>query len=99
MEKMNTLLFKLRHAVCIGLTIFCSSFSYADKVKDTKNNEANILQNYLKQERSKAGLTTKMLKVGEIVWTYNEGGDISKPTVLLIHGLAGTRDHWNRLLD
>ena len=97
MEKMNTRLFKLRHAVCISLTIFCSSFSYADKVKDTKNNEANILQNYLKQERSKAGLKTKTLKVGDIVWTYNEGGDISKPTVLLIHGLAGTRDHWNRV--
>lgn len=97
MKTINTRLFKLRHALCIGLTIFCSHQSSADMLKDTKNNQFSILQKYLKQERLNAGLQTKTLKVGDINWTYNEGGNASKPTVLLIHGLAGTRDHWNRV--
>lgn len=53
---------------------------------------------YLKivqEERAWAGLTTKTLRVGDVVWVYSEGGDKSKPTVLLIHGLASSRDTWN----
>lgn len=97
MKQINTRLFKLRYALCIGLTIFYSHQTSAYTPKDTKNNQSSVLQKYLKQERTKAGLKTKTLKVGDITWTYNEGGDISKPSVLLIHGLAGTRDHWNRV--
>lgn len=97
MEQLNTRLTHLRHALYISLAVFCSPHSYADKPRDTKNNEFSILQKYLKQERIHAGLSTKNIKVGDISWTYNEGGDTSKPAVLLIHGLTGTRDHWNRV--
>ncbi len=66
-----------------------------------QNNKVNIekinLQNYLIQERSEAGLKAKTIKVGEITWAYNEGGSRQKPTILLIHGLAGNRDNWNRV--
>ena len=55
------------------------------------------LQNYLQQEREDCGLKTKTLKVGDILWSYNEGGSSQKPTVLLIHGIGGNRDNWNRV--
>lgn len=55
------------------------------------------LQNYLQQERETCGLKSKTLKVGDIVWSYNEGGSPQKPTVLLLHGIASSRDNWNRV--
>ncbi|MFX9461770.1 alpha/beta hydrolase, partial [Acinetobacter baumannii] len=54
-------------------------------------------QNVLQQERSWAGLQSKSLKVGDVTWSYSEGGSTTKPTLLLIHGLAGSRDNWNRV--
>lgn len=54
-------------------------------------------QNILQQERAWAGLQTKTVKAGDVEWIYSEGGNASKPTVLLIHGLSGTRDNWNRV--
>ena len=61
------------------------------------NTEKISLQNYLVQERNQAGLKAKSIQVGEISWAYNEGGSRQKPTILLIHGLAGNRDNWNRV--
>ncbi|WP_130803085.1 alpha/beta fold hydrolase [Acinetobacter ihumii] len=55
------------------------------------------IQTVLQQERAWAGLQTKKLKVGEIEWVYSEGGQATKPTIILIHGLAGSRDNWNRV--
>lgn len=54
-------------------------------------------QNVLQQERAWAGLQIKTLKVGDITWSYSEGGQAGKPIVILIHGLAGSRDNWNRV--
>ncbi|KGT46171.1 hypothetical protein GW12_27750 [Acinetobacter sp. HR7] len=51
----------------------------------------------LQQERSWDGLSSKKLKVNEIEWCYSEGGDPTKLTLLLLHGLSGTRDNWNRV--
>lgn len=55
------------------------------------------IQQVLQEERAWAGLSSKTLKVGDITWAYSEGGDKSKPTVLLVHGLSGSRDNWNRV--
>ena len=55
------------------------------------------IQSVLQQERAWAGLQTKTLKVGDISWSYSEGGQAGKPIVILIHGLAGSRDNWNRV--
>lgn len=55
------------------------------------------IQSVLQQERAWAGLQSKRLKVADIDWAYSEGGDASKPTVMLVHGLAGSRDNWNRV--
>ncbi|OTG81037.1 alpha/beta fold hydrolase [Acinetobacter sp. ANC 4648] len=61
------------------------------------NAAANIdIQSVLQQEREWAGLQTKRLKVGDIDWAYSEGGQVGKPTLILVHGLAGSRDNWNR---
>lgn len=56
-----------------------------------------LFQQYLLQERSNASLVSKTLKVGDVTWSYSEGGMRAKPTILLIHGLSGTRDDWNRV--
>lgn len=58
---------------------------------------AQEFQNLLKEERTWAGLQSKSLTVGDVTWAYSEGGRTDKPTLLLIHGLAGSRDNWNRV--
>ena len=55
------------------------------------------IQSVLQQERTWAGMETKRVKVGDIDWAYSEGGQAGKQTLLLVHGLAGSRDNWNRL--
>lgn len=55
------------------------------------------IQNILQQERAWAGLQTKRVKVTEVDWAYSEGGTKGKPTLVLVHGLAGSRDNWNRV--
>ncbi|RZG72312.1 alpha/beta fold hydrolase [Acinetobacter sp. WCHAc060025] len=55
------------------------------------------IQSVLQQERTWAGMETKRVKVGDIDWAYSEGGPAGKPTILLVHGLAGSRDNWNRV--
>lgn len=52
-------------------------------------------QKLLQEERAWAGLTTKTLRVGDVVWSYSEGGQTHKPTLLLIHGIGNSRDTWN----
>jgi pimeloyl-ACP methyl ester carboxylesterase len=54
-------------------------------------------QQVLQEERIWAGLSSHTLKVGDIEWSYSEGGDKSKPKVMLVHGLSGSRDNWNRV--
>lgn len=55
------------------------------------------IQSVLQQERAWAGLSSKKIKVADIEWAYSEGGNSSQPTIMLIHGLAGSRDNWNRV--
>jgi triacylglycerol lipase len=50
---------------------------------------------YLIKQRDAAGLHSKTLKIDDVTWRYSEGGANNKPTVLLIHGLASNRNHWN----
>lgn len=54
-------------------------------------------QSVLAQERAWAGMESKRVKVGDIDWAYSEGGPAGKPTIMLVHGLAGSRDNWNRV--
>ncbi|TCM65187.1 pimeloyl-ACP methyl ester carboxylesterase [Acinetobacter calcoaceticus] len=54
-------------------------------------------QKFLREERAWAGLSSKVLRVGDLVWSYSEGGDPDKPTILLIHGLGSSRDTWNTI--
>lgn len=51
----------------------------------------------LSEERTWAGLTTKTVQAGDVNWAYSEGGNPNNPTILLIHGLGGSRDNWNRV--
>lgn len=55
------------------------------------------IQDILQQERAWAGLNTKRIKVSDIDWAYSEGGTKGKPVLMLVHGLAGSRDNWNRV--
>ncbi|UTO20417.1 alpha/beta hydrolase [Acinetobacter sp. Z1] len=81
------------------LTATLLSFSLATfSISTTQAAEIEMsFQNVLQQERAWAGLQSKTLKVGDITWSYSEGGQAGKPIVVLIHGLAGSRDNWNRV--
>lgn len=54
-------------------------------------------QQVMQEERAWAGLQSKTIKVNNIDWSYSIGGQAGKPTILLIHGLSGSRDNWNRV--
>lgn len=90
---------KLSHtcaAVLLSLGLFAAPLSSSAAI-------SMDIQQVLQEERAWAGLTTKTLKVpygeaGAVVeWSYSEGGDANKPTVMLVHGLSGSRDNWNRV--
>lgn len=49
----------------------------------------------LQEQRAWAGLTSRNIHVGDISWSYSEGGSKDKPTLLLIHGIDTNRDAWN----
>lgn len=66
-------------------------------VSQTQAASSIDIQSVLQQERSWAGMETKRIKVADIDWAYSEGGQVGKPTLMLVHGLAGSRDNWNRL--
>ncbi|HJE74129.1 MAG TPA: alpha/beta hydrolase, partial [Acinetobacter johnsonii] len=88
----------LKQSLKASLFALALSFSFASHaVENTIIKDKLSLQSYLLQERVSAGLKTKTLKVDDIVWSYNEGGAVDKPTILLIHGFAGNRDNWNRV--
>lgn len=77
-------------ALCLGLSLYSASSIAKDEISMS-------FQSVLQQERTWAGLENKTLKVGDITWSYSESNNSSKPTILFIHGLAGSRDNWNRV--
>lgn len=77
--------------VALGMASVSSTVVYAAPAA------TQSFQQILQEERSWAGLTTRSLKVGDVEWSYSEGGDKTKPTVMLVHGLSGSRDNWNRV--
>ena len=86
----------LKCASLCGLFVF-SQPSFAAGNSPAATTQPAILQNYLIQERKAAGLSSKTVQIGNITWSYNEGGSRANPSILLIHGLAGNRDNWSRV--
>ena len=80
-----------------ALTLACSLSVLSSPNLYAADSIGTNFQNILQQERNWAGLQSKTLKVGDVSWSYSEGGSNTKPTLLLIHGLAGSRDNWNRV--
>lgn len=96
-ELSNKKFLHLLNSVFISLSTF-GLFTFSNHTLAASNPPEYV--DYLKiiqEERAWAGLTSKTLRVGDVVWSYSEGGDKNKPTVLLIHGLASSRDTWNNV--
>jgi len=85
----NKLILSTALAMGSVVTVGLSTTSYAAPAID--------IQSVLQQERAWAGMEPKRVKVGDIDWAYSEGGPAGKPTIMLVHGLAGSRDNWNRV--
>ena len=84
---------RVLHTLGLALALTVPHVSHALNYKKV---EAPLsLQNYLITERNAAGLRSKSIKIDDVNWSYSEGGSSDKPAVLLIHGLAGSRDNWN----
>ncbi|WP_410487517.1 alpha/beta fold hydrolase [Acinetobacter sp. SAAs470] len=92
----------IKTIICYG-QIFClgSALTLSTSLNAQNNhlqfNTFSTLHQYIDHERKMAGLNSKVLKVGNITWKYNEGGTQQKPTILLLHGLSGNRDSWNKV--
>lgn len=83
--------------LCLACTTSISSLAAQTTQPTSAFTTPYILQDYLSQQRKAAGLVSKSIQVGNVKWTYNEGGSRSSPSILLIHGLAGNRHNWNRV--
>ena len=98
MKKIIKLRSKIICSTLVAFTMVLPSFAHSQYMFSQPNEKpAKILQQHLLQERTQAGLQSKTLKIGDVTWSYSEGGAKNKPSILLIHGLAGTRDNWNRV--
>ncbi|ENU30615.1 alpha/beta hydrolase [Acinetobacter sp. 2JN-4] len=93
---MNTLFSVPLRKTFTAALLACSLSAVAISTTQAAEIEMSF-QNLLQQERAWAGLQSKTLKVGDITWSYSEGGQAGKPIIVLIHGLAGSRDNWNRV--
>lgn len=98
-NKYNVISQSLNSKLKIVLLSAVISLSCAYPTVYAKSNDQinTTFSSILTQERTWAGLKSQKKQVAEIEWHYSEGGDASKPTILLIHGLSGTRDNWNRV--
>ena len=47
--------------------------------------------------RRRGGMVQKSIVVDGRNWPYLEGGDASKPLLLLVHGFAGNKDNWSMI--
>ncbi len=47
--------------------------------------------------RRRGGMVQKSIVVDGRTWPYLEGGDASKPLLLLVHGFAGDKDNWSMI--
>ena len=72
------------------LSMSCLNLAYAAQPAEFVNYQKVQLE-----ERAWAGLQTNSIRIGDIVWSYTEGGVKTKPTILLIHGIGGNKDTWN----
>ncbi|MEH1710609.1 alpha/beta hydrolase [Acinetobacter pittii] len=98
MTRLSTSIMASMKKTATALTLACSVLSVMSISQTQAADNIDVtFQNVLQQERSWAGLQSKSLKVGDVTWSYSEGGSTTKPTLLLIHGLAGSRDNWNRV--
>ena len=77
-----------------ALFLACSLPSLAHSSTAAYTPEYYDYYKLLEEHRNWAGLSTKTAHIGDITWTYSEGGSKNKPTLLLIHGLDSTRDAW-----
>ena len=86
-------------ALCFSSVALLATTSSASSQINSKKTQTELqsLESYLQQERLSSGLRTQNLRLGDVRWTYSEGGAKHKPTVVLLHGLTGNRDHWNGL--
>lgn len=85
-----------RHILISAFSLFVlilmfSTSSFAQNNTDEQVDYAKVMQ----EQRVWAGLSSKTQRVGDVVWSYSEGGAKDKPTLLLLHGLASNRDTWN----
>lgn len=71
-------------------SLSCLHFSHAATPVEYVNYQKVQLE-----ERAWAGLKTNSVRIGDIVWSYSEGGAKNKPTIVLIHGIGGNKDTWN----
>jgi pimeloyl-ACP methyl ester carboxylesterase len=97
MNQLRQKIYGFGKTLCLSFSLLISLPIYSAQKKSESLINYSILQQFLEQERQDAGLQTKTLKVGHLTWKYSEGGSSQKPTILLIHGLGGNRDCWNKV--
>ena len=75
MKKIIKLRSKMICSAVVALSMALPGLTHAQILFSQKNEtSAKVLQQHLLQERSLAGLKSKTLKIGEVTWSYSEGG-------------------------
>ena len=89
--------YRVLTALCFSTLALLNTAVAATQPSPKVHKELQVLERYLQQERLTSGLSSQYIQLGDIRWSYSEGGAKHLPTVVLLHGLTGNRDHWNAL--
>ena len=76
----------------VGLLLAFSANSFAAADMEQIN-----YPKILMEERAWAGLSSKQLRVDDVIWHYSEGGRMDRPVLLLLPGVNTNRDSWNQV--
>ncbi len=83
----------------LTLLFFVTSFVLALLTGCTANQQDRWLRTTVDWHRYWVGLTPKVIKVGDIDFSFLEGGVAEGEILLMVHGYSASKDSWNLLSD
>ncbi|EDY87738.1 lipase [gamma proteobacterium HTCC5015] len=90
---------QLLNSLPLVLLALLSACASADKKTSTEDPNVGLMNSFVSQERTWAGLQSKRIFLSDqqMELTYSVGGIAGRPTLVLLHGFSGDRNNWNRV--
>ncbi len=95
---MHTFMPRLRCGAVVLILLLVALVALVAGCAGVGRSDTAQLADFMRQERGWAGLSTHVATLPDNTpVTYSEGGPAAAPTLVLLHGYTGDRNHWNRV--